>query len=103
MQSEAASTDAEAVTNYPDQAKTTHEGAYTKQIFFKIWERQHPPAHSWVHSGEGKKESERETTSRLHAEHRDQHKAQSHSPEIMAWAETKSRMLNRLSHPGAPQ
>ena len=29
--------------------------------------------------------------------------AQTHEPEIMTWAKSKSWMLNRLSHPGAPQ
>ena len=28
--------------------------------------------------------------------------AWSHNPEIMIWAETKSQMLNQLSHPGTP-
>lgn len=42
-------------------------------------------------------------TSRLHTEHRAQHLAQFHKPEITTQAETKSWMLNHLSHPGALQ
>ena len=40
---------------------------------------------------------------RLHAQLGAQHGAQSHSPEVMTWAEIKSQMPNRLSHPGAPR
>ena len=39
--------------------------------------------------------------SRLHAQGRVRHGAQSRDPGIMTWAEIKSQMLNRLSHPGA--
>ena len=39
---------------------------------------------------------------RLWAEPRAWLGAQSHNPEIMTWAETKSQTLNQLSHPGAP-
>ena len=41
---------------------------------------------------------ERESPGRLPAEHGAWLGAWSHDPEIMAWAETKSRMLKRLSH-----
>ena len=40
--------------------------------------------------------------SRLYAQHGLQHGAWSHNPEIMTWAEIKSRMLSQLSYPAAP-
>ena len=42
-------------------------------------------------------------SNRLHAECRALPGAWSHNPEIMTWAETKSRPANLLSHPGAPK
>ena len=54
----------------------------------------------------GEKKSARRTgkvLSRLPAECVAQHGAWSYDPEIMIWAETKSRVLKRLSHPGVPQ
>jgi len=51
----------------------------------------------------GKRQRGREgIASRLPAERRARRGAPSHDPEITTWAETKSRTLNRLSHPGAP-
>ena len=48
----------------------------------------------------------RENLKQAHAQHGAwhgaQHGARSHDPEIMTWAEIKSRMLNWLSPPGAP-
>ena len=46
--------------------------------------------------------AERETK-RLLTEQTAQHGAQSQDPGIMTWAETKSRTLNQLSHPGIPK
>ena len=40
--------------------------------------------------------------SRLHGQDRAQCRAQTHDPDIKTWAEIKSRMLNQLSHLGAP-
>lgn len=34
--------------------------------------------------------------------HRAQHRAPSHNPEIVTWAETENWTLNQLSQPGAP-
>ena len=63
--------------------------------FFKsylfIWER-------W---GGAEREAEG-VLSRLRAELRAWQGTQSHDPKIMTWVETKSQMLNRLSHPGTP-
>ena len=42
------------------------------------------------------------TWSRLPTEHRNWPGAQSQDPEIMTLTETKSQMLNQLSHPSAP-
>ena len=48
-------------------------------------------------------EGERERiSSRFRTDHRAQSWAQFHDPKIMTRAETKSWMLNRLSHPGTP-
>ena len=41
-------------------------------------------------------------SSKLPTEYRARCGSGSHNPEIMTWAEIKSGMLNRLSHPGAP-
>jgi len=41
-------------------------------------------------------------SSRFPAEHRAWSGAQSHHPEIMIWVEIRNRILNWLSHPGAP-
>ena len=51
-----------------------------------------------VQGGQGEK-----LLSRLPAECVAQHGAWSYDPEIMIWAETKSRVLKRLTHPGVPQ
>ena len=52
---------------------------------------------------DGGTEEEGETVlSRLRIEHETGCGAQSHDPEIMTWAETKSQMLNQLCHPGTP-
>ena len=51
----------------------------------------------------GQRERERESFSRLLTEGGAQcGGAQSHNPEIMTWAEIKSRLLNQLSHTQAP-
>lgn len=50
-------------------------------------------------SGEGRRRRERDKQTPNWA--RVQFRAQSHDPETMTWSETKSRTLNRLSHPGA--
>ena len=42
------------------------------------------------------------TLSRLHSEHGVQCGGQSHDPQITTQAETKSQILNQLSHPGTP-
>ena len=47
--------------------------------------------------GEGEVENLQQTTAEQGAPHR----AWSHEPEIMTWADIKSQLLNRLSHPGA--
>ena len=39
---------------------------------------------------------------RISSRVRVQHRAQSHDPEIMSRAETKSQVLSQLYHPGAP-
>ena len=54
-----------------------------------------------VSRGEGQKEKER-ILSRLHTQRRARCRAWSHNPGIMTWPKIKSRMLNRLSHPGTP-
>ena len=52
----------------------------------------------------GQRERERESFSRLLTEGGAQcGGAQSHNPEIMTWAEIKSRLLNQLSHPSTFQ
>ena len=68
---------------------------FLKEIAF-IYETEN--VHAW---GEGGEEEER-ISSRLQAELGAWQGAQSHYPEIMTWAETKSQSLNVLSHPGAP-
>ena len=51
--------------------------------------------------GEEQQERERQNPKQIRAERGAQCKAQSNDPDIMTWAEIKSRMVNWLSHPGA--
>ena len=51
--------------------------------------------------GEGQRETEK-ILSRLHAQRGARHGARSHDPGLMTWAQIKSWLLNRLSHPGTP-
>ena len=61
-------------------------------IYFREKEREE----GW----EGQRKREREKIlSRPHAENEAVYRAQSHNPEIMTWAKTKSEMLNQLSQP----
>ena len=62
-------------------------------IIFFFFKRE--KAHQWGFVGRSKGQ-ERETLSRLHAQHGAWHRAPSHNPEI------KSPMLNRMSCPGTP-
>ena len=71
-------------------------------LFFKCWfiysERESARA------GEGEREGERENPKQASALSARSLMQGSNSwiPEIMTWAETKSWILNRMSHPGAP-
>ena len=56
--------------------------------------------HACTRAGEGQRE--REDLKQAPHSGGAQHEARSHAPEIMSWAEIKSRTLNPLSHPGAP-
>ena len=65
-----------------------------KYIFLKL---------NFLREREWRAEGEWERISnRFHAEHRAWHGVHFHNPEIVTWAETKSWMLNQLSHPGVP-
>ncbi|XP_048957290.1 uncharacterized protein LOC125753653 isoform X1 [Canis lupus dingo] len=55
-----------------------------------------------AHEGKAEGEEETESPADCPAELRARCGARSHDPEITAYAETKSRTLSRLSHPGAP-
>ena len=57
--------------------------------------------HASMNGGKGRGRR-RERIFRLPAECGAWHRARSHDPEIMTWAEIKSWMLNQFSHPGTP-
>ena len=63
-------------------------------IYFFSWEKM------WER-GEGQKERERENLKQTPAQHGAHHRAPTHNPEIMTWAETKSWALIWLRLPGA--
>lgn len=44
---------------------------------------------------------QKESPTRLHAEHGAPYRARSHDSEITAWAETETPVLKLLSHPGS--
>ena len=69
------------------------------KIYLFIWERERERERAWAGAG-AEIEGEFQAESLLSME--PDTGARSHNPEIMTWAETKSWMLNRLSHPGIP-
>ena len=75
-------------------------------VFSPLTTPQRQSFFSFLFEGWGQRaETERERgsiLSRLPTEHGAQPGAWSRNPEIMTWAEIRSRMLNWLSHPGAP-
>ena len=69
-------------------------------LFFKdlfILEREREQA-----VGRSRGKGRENISSRLYTEHGAQCGFQSHNPEIMTWAKTKSQLLNQISHPDAP-
>ena len=61
-------------------------------------ERESMHAHTWKRRGRTERENPKQTP----YQHRAPHRAQTHKPEIMTWAEIKSQTPNRLSHSGIP-
>ena len=72
---------------------------FKKDIYFRERER----ARKQVSVGRGRGKGVERISSRLPAKQGAQRGALSHDPKIMTWAETKSRKLNWLHHPGAPK
>ena len=68
---------------------------YLEVLFFK-------KNYLFILGEKGRRRGRERIPSRLPTEHRAQCRAQPHVPGIMTWVETKLRMLNWLSHPGAP-
>ena len=91
------------------KSRVSLDSQWSELFSSKWWSIMHPLLFLKLFIWEREKEREdsrgRNTgkrISRLPTEHRAQCGTQSHGPEVMTWAATKSWMVNPLSHPSAP-
>jgi len=82
-----------------NQAHLKKKRFYLFIIYLFIYERERVHVHTCANWGRDRGKGRKRISSRLHA----QHGAQSQDPETVTWSKIKSRMLNRLSHPGTPK